>query len=207
MSKTTTVDLRDLTGRFDAWCTQRGISRSHAMRQLVASAVGNDRQLSMLSPPKSEMRASEWESVRGADSGPPYRFTLRLTHIQRDHLRARAAQAGISCSSYVVAAITACDSDTHTIAGQDAVRALLRSNDLLAQAVRTLGVGRGQREAAATCVAGGLKDPGAAFLDMLRQHLAHAAAVLSDIELTRAGRTPPRRAGKGRADAKSRGAR
>ena len=206
MTKTTTVDLRELTEPFDAWCVQRGISRSLAMRQLVALAVGYDRQLSMFSAPRSAMVSSKWESVRRVDSDPPYRFTLRLTPIQRDHLRARAAQAGISCSRYALAAITARDSDTHAIAGQDAVRALLQSNDLLAQAVRNLGAGRGHREVAATCAPGGHKNPSADLLDVLREHLLHAAAVLSDIELTRAGRAPPRRDRRGRADAKAGGA-
>jgi hypothetical protein len=36
MTKTTTVDLREWTEPFDAWCARRGTSRSCAMRQLVA---------------------------------------------------------------------------------------------------------------------------------------------------------------------------
>jgi len=143
MTKTTTVDLRDLSEPFVAWRAQRGISRSLAMRQLVASALGDDRQLSLLSPPRAAMWAGGWNGGGGADSGPPHRFMLRLTQIQRDHLKARAAQTGMSCGRYVIAAITARDSDA--IAGQDVVRALLQSNDLLAQAMRSIGAGRGQR--------------------------------------------------------------
>ena len=99
------------------------------------------------------------------------------------------------------------DSDTHKIAGQDAVRALLQSNDLLAQAVRTLGAGRGNRRVTATRAPGSFMDPGAAFLDVLREHLVHAAAVLSDIELTRVRRASPTRTGRRRPYAKPGGAR
>ncbi len=51
MPRTTTVDLLDLTESFNAWCARRRVSRSFAMRQLIAAAIGSDPQLSWLTPP------------------------------------------------------------------------------------------------------------------------------------------------------------
>jgi hypothetical protein len=160
--------------------------------------------LDWLDPQRGLTAPAERSSAVPLDSDPSYRFTLRLTRTQRDHLRARAGAAGMSCARYVLATITACDSDAGMIAGKDAVQALLHSNDLLAQALRTLGTEEARRSVAGVSPAGRGREPGTAMSDVLREHLGHAAAVLSDIELTRAGRAAPVR-GRGRANAKAGG--
>jgi hypothetical protein len=181
MPKTTSLDLRDLTEPFNAWCAKRRISRSLAIRQLVKAAIGNDEQLSCLPPAGDAPVAGEWDGLAPTAEDPAHRFVLRLTKSQREFLRVRAAAAGISCSRYIVAALTARDSDAREIAGKDAVEALVRSNDLLAETVLKLSAWR-LREASS----------GADFLrelqGPLREHLARAAAVVSQVEQTRVGR-------------------
>jgi hypothetical protein len=190
MPWTTSLDLRDLADPFNAWCAQRRVSRSLAIRQLVAAALGSDLQLSRLAPPGANPASDKLDGLGSTDADPPLRFTLRLTHSQRKHLRARAATAGISCSRYIVAAVTACESDARAIAGQDAVQSLNRSNDLLAQAVLGLSAWRHQGEMATSTEGGGQPDPVRDLLDAVREHLARSAAVASDVELTRLGRAP-----------------
>jgi hypothetical protein len=90
MPRTTTVDLQDLTEPFNAWCAQHRVSRSFAMRQLVATAIGSEAQLSWLAPPDLGQMAGHWNGIDSDRNGRHYRLTLRLTQEQRDHLRIRA---------------------------------------------------------------------------------------------------------------------
>ena len=114
---------------------------------------------------------------------------LRLTKSQHEFLRERAVAAGISCSRYIVAALTARDSDYRAIAGKDAVQALIRSNDLLAEIALKLSARRsGQTSSEAELVR--------EIQGTLREHLARAAAIVSQVELTRIGRAS--RGGQGR---------
>jgi hypothetical protein len=197
MPKTTSLDLRELAEPFNAWCAQRRISRSLALRQLVASAIGADLQISWLPPVELAPPSREWDGLGFSQEEPPYRFTLRLTQSQRDRLRMRAVAAGISCSRYILAAVTARDCDGGKIAGKDAVEALSRSNDLLAQAALRFVVWRNHGAAAGALSVGGDPNPVQELVEMLHEHLARAAAVVSTVERTRVGRTPTGRPRKG----------
>jgi hypothetical protein len=207
MPKTTSLDLRDLAEPFNVWCARRRISRSFAIRQLVASAIGNDPQLSCLAPTDLTALAGEWDGLGSTDADPAFRFTLRLTMSQRNHLRVRAAAAGISCSRYILAAITARESDAGPIAGQDAVQALNRSNHLLAQAALRFEAWRYNGGTDRVAPSGNRSDRVSEFLNVLRDHLAHAATVVSAVELTRVGRAPRRKADSGREHAQPGGLR
>ena len=182
MPRTTTVDLLDLTESFNTWCAQRRVSRSLAMRQLVAAAIGSDPQLSWLAPPDLGDIAGEWNGTARDNKNRPYRLTLRLTQDQRNHLRVRAKAAGIACSRYILAALTARDSDTQTIAGNDAVQALAQSNDRLATLVLKLS----------SWCRGGTSSDAAMVKEIqvtVHEHLARAASLVSLVEATRVGRS------------------
>jgi len=184
MSKTTTVDLRELTEPFDDWCARHGISRSRAVRQLVATVVGGAGQSSLLPAEDAGTMPPEPPCAPRTDLDPPYRFTLRLNGSERQRLKTRARETGMSCGQYLIAALSACEAEAHAIAGKDAVLVLLESNDLLAQALRTLRVERGRSARVGGVLASRGEDPHA-LIDVLRKHLAHASAVLSAIEATR----------------------
>jgi len=195
MPKTTSLDLRELTQPFNAWCAQRKVSRSLAMRQLVAAAIKSDAQPSWLAPPDLGHIAGEWNGTDRDRNNCPYRLTLRLTQDQRNHLRIRAKAAGISCSRYILAALTARDSDTQTIAGNDAVQALTQSNDRLAMvALNFASWRRGAAEADTAIV----KE----ILAVVHEHLARAAPIVSRVEVTRVGPTEAGRAQRKPNDAK-----
>ena len=185
MPKTTSLDLRELTEPFNAWCAKRRVSRSLAIRQLVMAALGVEPQLSCLPPAEAAPPVNDWDGVAPNEEEPAHRFTLRLTRTQHDSLRARAAEAGISCSRYLVAALTARASDPCAIAGKDAVRALVRSNDLLAQTVLKLS---------AWCLRAASSDADLVkeLQALLREHLARAATIVSQVERTRIGTTHQR---------------
>ncbi len=198
MPRTTTVDLLDLTESFNAWCAQRRVSRSFAMRQLVAAALGSDPQLSWLAPPDLSDIAGDWNGAARDDKNRPYRMTLRLTQDQRNHLRVRAKAAGIPCSRYILAALTARDSDAEAVAGNDAVKALAQSNDRLATlALKLASWRRGQPSNDAALV----KEIQVAVHD----HLASAAPLVSLVETTRVGRTASGKDSAKGGDAKPRG--
>lgn len=186
MPRTTTVDLLDLTEAFNAWCAQRQVSRSFAMRQLVAAAIGSDPQLSWLAPPDLGPIAGDWNGADRDHKSRPYRLTLRLTQEQRNHLRLRAKAAGISCSRYILAALTARDSDTQAIAGNDAVQALVQSNDRLAMVALKLTNWRHGGGSSDTAI---VRDVQA----VVHEHLACAAPIVSLVEVTRVGRASPSR--------------
>jgi hypothetical protein len=200
MPKSTSLDLRELTEPFNAWCAQRKISRSLAIRQVVKQAIGSDRQQSLLSPTEVPLPSVEWDGLGSAHEKPAHSFTLRLTASQRERLQARAHAAGISCSRYILAAITARDSDALAIAGKDAVQALTRSNDLLARTALKLSAWHSGGPLSDTELVKELQT-------VLREHLERAAAIVSQIELTRVGRSPKGRAKKKAGDAKPGGTR
>lgn len=181
MPRTTTVDLLDLTESFNAWCVQRKVTRSFAMRQLVAAAIGSDPQLSWLAQPDLSEIAGDWKGTDRDNQNRPYRLTLRLTQDQRNHLRIRAKAAGIPCSRYILAALTASDSDTHAIAGNDAVQALAQSNDRLALVALKLS---SWRRGVVSSDAAIVKE----ILALVHEHLARAAPIVSQVEVTRVGR-------------------
>ena len=192
MTKTTSVNLGDLAPPFEAWCTQRGVSRSFAIRQLVAVIVDGELQPSLPLTASVTSRVDEWLPRGRTVPGPARSFTVKLTAAQREQLTARSAKAGMSCQRYVLAAITACDSDAATIAGKDAVQALNRSNALLAQ-VMVQGLGRAGAADRVAAGALGSANPVGHLVELLRDHLSRAAKVLSDVELTRAGHALPKR--------------
>ena len=180
MPKTTSLDLRELTQPFNAWCAQRKISRSLAIRQLVRDAIREDAQLSLLAPTDTASHSSEWDGLARTDSAPRHCFTLRLTAGQREYLRARAAAAGISCSHFMLSTITARDSDMQMVAGNDAVRALVQSNDLLGRiSSRLPGMQRSTSSIDAELI-GQLRRT-------LLDHLARASAIVLQVEVTRIG--------------------
>jgi hypothetical protein len=198
MPRTTTVDLLDLTEAFNAWCAQRQVSRSLAMRQLVRAAIGTDAQLSLLAPSASSDIAGEWNGTARDGTNRPYRLTLRLTQDQRNHLRVRAKAAGIACSRYILAALTARDSDTQAIAGNDAVQALAQSNDRLATLALKLA---SWRRGDAAINAGLIKE----IQTSVQEHLARAAPLVLLVESTRVGRTSTGKDSARARDAKPRG--
>jgi hypothetical protein len=150
------------------------------MRQLVAAAIGSDPQLSWLAQPDLSDIAGDWKGTDRYNQSRPYRLTLRLTQDQRNHLRIRAKAAGIPCSRYILAALTASDSDTQVIAGNDAVQALAQSNDRLALVALKLSSWRR-----------GAPSDGAIVKEiqaLVHEHLARAAPIVSQVEVTRVGR-------------------
>ena len=204
MARTFTVDLLRYAEPFETWCAARGVTRSDAMRQLVAMAMGIDRQTTMLSDTDQLTVAGHANSHGDSGVGRPCSLTLTLTHAQRGHLREQAAKAGMAVSWYVLAAVTARDSDAGAVAGKDAVQALIRSNVLLAQALfRGNGSGRSESQEK-SFVRASTKAP-TVLIKQLQDHLSHAAKVLADVELTRAGHLPPNRKAGVKPGAKPRG--
>ena len=206
MTRTTSVNLGDLATPFDAWCSARGVSRSFAIRQLVAATIGNEYQPSLPLHPSVARGMGQWRAPNRATPGPSRSFTLKMTPEQFDHLKLRAAKTGMSCQRYVLAAITARDSDAGAIAGKDAVQALNRSNALLAQAL-VHDIGRDIVRDRLTASAPIAASQSGNLVEFLREHLSQAARVLSDVELTRAGHTLPKREAGGKARAKPGGPR
>jgi len=198
MPKTTSLDLRELTEPFNAWCAKRRISRSLAIRQLIKEAIREDAQLSLLARTDTASASTEWDGLAHTDSAPRHCFTLRLTAGQREYLRARAAAAGISCSHFILSTITARDSDMQMVAGNDAVRALVQSNDLLGRI--SLRLSDLQRSASSI---------DAELIGQLRRtvldHLVHASTIVSYVEVTRVGVNSQGRAKKEGGNAKPAG--
>lgn len=189
MPRTFTVNLSFMSESFAVWCAARGLSRSAAIRQLVSGAMADDKQTSWLSPPELIELAGPWDATVQVDDAPRHQVSVRLSQTQHNHLRLRAAAAGLSCSRYIVAAITARDNDAETIAGKDAVEALNRSNDLLARSALSLAAWRRGGPGGASSP-GPQTDAVEEILAVLREHLALAATVISDVQLTRVGRAP-----------------
>jgi uncharacterized protein (DUF1778 family) len=188
MARTVTVDLGQFTAPFDAWCTRHRLSRSAALRQLVASIVGDARQQSWLDDERSNSNGVQPQLTSSEREEATLRFTLRLTPVDRRRLREAASRTGLSCAGFLVSAITAAASDSSCIAGKDAVLALRHSNELLARALVALTARRRQfgddAESPEDSAAG---DPGVQTLEAVRQHLTHCASVLRQVEVTRAG--------------------
>jgi uncharacterized protein (DUF1778 family) len=161
------------------------------MRQLVASIIGETRQRSWIDDERSKSDGIQGQPTSPEREEATLRFTLRLTPGDRRRLQTAASRAGLSCAGFLVSTITAAASDSSFIAGKDAVLALQHSNELLARSLAAFTAREGQfgddGEDHEDSAANGPGGPGARTLEAVRQHLAHAASVLRQVEVTRAG--------------------
>jgi hypothetical protein len=185
MGRNFRVDLRMLGEPFDRWCAARGKTRSAAARALVAAALEAEREPMTHSALRANVHAA-LRGERGNDSTPRRRrFDLRLNDDGLRRLREQSAAAGMPSAHYVAALLNTVESGYVSIAGKDAVKALIESNHQLAW------MGRRLSEAAQQChspAAGRLEQEGEQMQELvahLRRHLASAAAVLADVEATR----------------------
>ncbi len=186
------VDLRVLGEPFDRWCAARGKSRSAAARELVAAALEADREPTAHPALRANVRAA-LRGVRGNDCTPRRRrINLSLGDDDLRRLREQSAAAGMPSAHYVAALLHTVEAGYFSIAGKDAVKALMESNHQLAW------IGRRLSEAVQQCrsaAAGGLEQEGEKMHELtahLRRHLASAAAVLADVEGTRCRKGPRR---------------
>lgn len=175
------VQLLHLAEPFDRWCAQAGKKRSAVVRALVANAIGEP-----LVGTTAQMAVATKSTAREqAPVARYWRSQVRLSEEEKVALQRQAEAAGLSASRYVATLLMVVNEGRMAIAGKVAVKALTESNHHLAGIGRSLHLAARLLHRAPEHGAESDVDGVQEAIDLLRQHLVRAAAVLADVERTR----------------------
>jgi len=203
MARTLTVDLLTMGESFERWCIAHNRTRSQAIRELVAGALGQEEKgaFNLTSDTRPDTASSG--SRHGKEPRQERRFTLRLCENDLKYLRKQSAAAGMPGSGYLRALVAAAEAEGASIASEAAVVALTQSNQQLAWIGRLLSDATKHGSQSAGNSVNLETDEIREAVGLLRKHLASAARVLAEVESTRcrvqqAVRRPRRRTQEGR---------
>ena len=201
MARTFTVDLLTLGESFERWCVARNKTRSQAIRELVAGALGQEEKGAFSLTPDTRPDTASSGIRHGKELRQERRFTLRLCENDLMHLRKQSAAAGMPGSGYLRALVAAAEAGGASIASEAAVVALTQSNQQLAWIGRLLSEATKHGSPSAGNSVNLDTDEIREAVGLLRKHLANAARVLAEVESTRC-RAPQgvRRSRRGRED-------
>lgn len=188
MPRTFTVDLLALSEPFLEWCCARGKTRSAALRELVAAALVQAEKGAFSLTPDTRPSNSPLANTRVKEPQRERRFTLRLCDDDLKCLRRQSAAAGMPASRYLAALISTVESGGASIAGKDAVAALMQSNQQLAWIGRLLTNATRRSNGAPANPVILESDEMREALGLLRKHLTNAARVLAEVESSRCRR-------------------
>lgn len=201
MAQSVSFHMLTLGEPFDQWCAAHGRSRAAALRMLVAEFLASQRCAQESAAPEPQGSAMPAQPrIRGQsrvrprvqankDAPAAVKVHLRVDVDEAKRLHAQAKAAGLSVSGFVMALLNAAEAGQTAVAGKEAVRALIESNDEMARIGRLLiELEQRCRSGAAGGANGSWEDVGPQLVEAigpLRSHLQRAAAVLLAVEQAR----------------------
>jgi hypothetical protein len=185
MARTFTVDLLSLGESFERWCTAHNKTRSRAIRELVALALGQEEKGAFSLRPDTRPDTAPPASEPGMETRQERRFTLRLGEDDLKYLRKQSAAAGMPACRYLAALISTAEAGGAAIASEEALVALMQSNQQLAWIGRLLSDATRRGSPSVGNSVNLETDEIREAVGFLRKHLANAARVLAEVQSTR----------------------
>ncbi|MBN3778740.1 plasmid stabilization protein [Burkholderia sp. Ac-20345] len=123
------VELGAVRLRWDDWCARRGLTTGEGVRQLIATAIGDDAN--------GESGTTMWRLPRPVVGEPRHRIEIRLTGAELNAVERRAAAMGLRSNRWIVSLVRAQLSREPQL-GEPELNALFVSNQRLAEIGRLL---------------------------------------------------------------------
>jgi hypothetical protein len=194
MTRPVETQLRARREPFQERRPARAKSPSTALRKQVAAALGGEPDIP--SPGTAQVREAfaPGRKLSATDMAQKRCCGLRLSLEEIRRLRAQSTAAGMWPSHYVAALLLSVEAGRTTIAGKDALRALIESNDELVWIGRRLNQ---LAQQSTRCAGAPMPEPEnhklLEAIEQLHRHLEKAASVLTHVEITRRRHASERR--------------